>query len=110
MVYSCELVWSLIYLWPMRYRIWLAQIEIILIVTLMMQRIIEVLIPDSVVYLVHLDILLKEVLVSSTLQDLEAPRLRSLNVISHQPSLHAPLQDEFGRLFQRRLRVYNFLG
>ena len=96
MVYSCELVWSLIYLWPMRYRIWLAQIEIILIVTLMMQRIIEVLIPDSVVYLVHLDILLKEVLVPAALQDLEAPWLCPFYVISHQSPLHASLQDEFG--------------
>ena len=96
MVYSCELVWSLIYLWPMRYRIRLAQIEIILVVTLMMERIIEVLIPDSVVYLVHLDILLKEVLVPAALQDLEAPWLRPFYVISHQSSLHASLQDEFG--------------
>lgn len=100
MVDPCELVWSLIYLWPMRYRIRLPHIEIILIVTFMMQRIIEVLIPDSVVYLVHLDILLKEVLVPATLQDLEAPWLRPLYVISHQSPLHASLQDEFGRGFQ----------
>ena len=96
MVDPCELVWSLIYLWPVRYRIWLSQIEIILIITFMMQRIIEVLIPDSVVYLVHLDIFLKEVLVPATLQDLEAPWLGPLNVISHQSPLHASLQDEFG--------------
>ena len=109
MVDPCELVRSLIYLGPMRYSIWLPQIEIILIVTFMVQRIIEVLVADPVVYLVHLDILLEEVLVPATLQDLEAPGLRPLYVISHQPPLHAPLQDEFGRLFQRRLRVYHFL-
>ena len=95
MVDACKLVWSLIYFWPVRYRIRLSQVEIILIITFMMQRIIEVLITDSVVYLVHMDIFLKEVLVPATLQDLEAPWLCPLYVISHQSSLNAPLQDEF---------------
>lgn len=67
MVNPCELVWSLIYFWPVRYRIRLSQVEIILIITFMMQRIIEVLITDSVVYLVHMDIFLKEVLVPASL-------------------------------------------
>jgi hypothetical protein len=34
--------------------------------------------------------------VPATLQDLEAPWLGPLNVISHQSPLHASLQDEFG--------------
>ena len=101
MVDPSELVRSLIYLGPMRYSIWLPHIEIILIITFMVQRIIEVLVADPVVYLVHLDVLLEEVLVPAPLQDLEAPGLRPLDVISHQPPLYAPLQDEFGRLFQR---------
>jgi hypothetical protein len=71
----------------------LTQVKIILVITLMMQGIVQVLITNSVVYLVHLDVFMKEILVFAALKDLKTSRLSPLDVISHESSLNTSLQN-----------------
>jgi hypothetical protein len=61
----------------------------------MMKDVVKVLEADPVVYLVHLNILMKEVLVLAALQDLKAARLSPLDVIRHQTTFHSSLQNKF---------------
>ena len=94
-VYTCEEVWRLIWLRTMCHNsVGLTQVKIILVITLMMQGIVQVLITNSVVYLVHLDVFMKEILVFAALKDLKTSRLSPLDVISHESSLNSSLQNE----------------
>ena len=75
----------------------------------MVKDIIEVLEADPVVYLIHLEVILEEVFMLPAFQDLKATRLCALDVVCHQASLYASLQDELGRGFQRGRGVYMLL-
>ena len=68
----------------------------------MMKDVVKVLETDPVVYLVHLNILMKEVLVLAAFQDLKAARLSALDFICHQTTFHSSLQNKFRGSLQRR--------